>query len=233
MMERKLIILIPAYQPEESFCSLVDTIKKETVDEIIVVDDGSGEKYKNIFDTISKSAIVLTHSKNRGKGAALKTGFEYIQKTFDSYIVVTMDCDGQHTIIDAKKLYDYNLDHTDELVLGSRKFDHDVPIRSKMGNSITRKVFAFVTKVKVFDTQSGLRSFSDELMPFMISIEGDRFEYEINVLLECAKQKVTIHEVWIETIYFNRNSGSHFNTFKDSYKIYKQIISYARKKNSN
>ncbi len=232
-MKKKFIVLIPAYQPEKSFCDLIDTITKENVDEIIVVDDGSGEKYKEIFDSISKKATVLTHTVNCGKGAALKTGFQYIQKSFDSYVVVTMDCDGQHTINDARKLYDYNQDHVDELIIGSRKFDHDVPIRSKIGNSITRKVFSFVTKVKVYDTQSGLRSFSNELMSLMLSIEGNRFEYEINVLLECAKKKVKIHEIWIETIYFNHNSGSHFNTFKDSYKIYKQIFTYGKKKNSD
>lgn len=229
---KKFIVLIPAFQPNENFINTIDDIKKEKVDQIIVVDDGSGEKYKHIFDSICEKAIVISYSNNCGKGSALKTGFRYIQNNFDSYVVVTMDCDGQHIIKDAKKLYDYNIDHTNELVLGSRKLDHNVPVRSRLGNGITRNVFSFVTKVKIFDTQTGLRSFSDELMPIMISIDGNRFEYEINVLLECAIKKIKIHEIWIETIYYNNNSGSHFNTFKDSYKIYKQIILYALKKNS-
>ena len=229
-MRKEFIILIPAYQPKESFIDLIHSIENENVDHIIVVDDGSGEEYKNIFDSLKKNITLLVHSINRGKGAALKTGFQYISSHYSSYVVVTMDCDGQHKIKDAKKLYDYNLNHEDEFVLGSRKLDCNVPLRSKLGNGITRKIFSFVTRVKVYDTQTGLRSFSNELMSLMLNIDGSRFEYEINVLLECTKRNILIHEIWIETIYYNNNSGSHFHAFKDSYRIYKQIITYALKK---
>ena len=225
MLKKGIVILIPAYEPDISFVKLIFNIKKD-VENIIVVDDGSGEKYRDIFEQISDICVVLHHSVNLGKGCALKTGFSYIKNHFSSYIVVTMDCDGQHTISDALSLAEYNQYHMNSLVLGSRKLDKRVPMRSKFGNVITRFIFFLFTGVKVYDTQTGLRSFSDELMDFMLSIDGDRFEYEINVLLQCTRSKVLIHEEWIQTIYLNNNAGSHFETFRDSFKIYKQIFRF-------
>jgi hypothetical protein len=78
----------------------------------------------------------------------------------------------------------------------------------------------------VYDTQSGLRAFSNKLVPLMLEIEGNRFEYEMNVLLECSSKKIKITEIEIETIYIDNNSHSHFRTIKDSLKIYKNIIKF-------
>ncbi len=223
----KKIILIPSYEPDEKLINLVKKIDKDEFD-VIVVNDGSGDGYYNIFNDVKKYAHLIQYDINKGKGYALKTGFKYIkEKYYKDYIVVTMDSDGQHTIKDARNLALYSEKHLDTLVLGMRKRDLNVPIRSRIGNGITRFVYSVSTGISVYDTQTGLRSFSDSLMDLFLSIDGDRFEYEMNVLFLCAKRHIPIKEIQIETIYIKNNRGSHFNTLKDSYRIYKDIIKFS------
>jgi len=226
MNYNKKIVLIPAYEPTLNMINLLKELKKNNF-EIIVVDDGSGISFKNIFNKAKKYATVLTHEINKGKGRALKTGLNYIKNNMDSnYIVVTMDCDGQHKVSDAIKLCEYCSNNSKKLILGKRLRNKKIPLRSKLGNSITRIVYKFLTGLDVYDTQTGLRAFSDKLIPFMLKTKGDRFEYEMNVLLKCPKSKIEIDEVEIETIYIENNSHSHFNTLKDSVLIYKEIFKF-------
>ena len=188
----KKIALIPAYEPNNKIIDLLKELKKENF-ETIVIDDGSGEKYSDIFKKSQKYATVLVHKINKGKGRALKTGLSYIEKT---------------------------------LILGKRLRKKETPIRSKLGNIITRFFFKLVTKVDIYDTQTGLRAFSDEIISNLINIKGERFEYEINVLLACVKNNINIKEVEIETIYIDNNSGTHFKAFRDSILIYKELIKF-------
>jgi gtrA family protein len=223
----KIIALIPAYEPEENMLDLLENIKKDTDMDIVVVNDGSSDACKDIFSKAKEFAKVLEHEVNKGKGRALKTGLNYINDNYKGeYIVVTMDADGQHTIEDALKICDLVKKSPDILVLGKRFFGEDVPLRSRFGNAMTRLVYKIATGVKVYDTQTGLRAFSYKLVPLMLEIKGERYEYEINVLMECSKNNIEIKEIDIATIYINNNSGSHFNVFKDSYRIYKEIFKF-------
>lgn len=226
-MKEKNIVLIPAYEPEDKLIKLVEELSKENVD-IIIVDDGSGPSYKQIFDKCNKHAKVISYAENQGKGYALKTGLKYIKEKYKTpYIIVTMDCDGQHTISDAKKLiHEVNINKS-TLLTGKRIRNEKTPLRSRIGNAITRMIYRITTGLDIYDTQTGLRAFSDELIEYLINIEGNRFEYEMNVLLKCAKDKIKIKEIEITTIYIDNNSGSHFNTIKDSYRIYKDIIKHS------
>ena len=223
----KIIALIPAYEPEENMLDLLENIKKDTDMDIVVVNDGSSDACKDIFSKAKEFAKVLEHEVNKGKGRALKTGLNYINDNYrGEYIVVTMDADGQHSIEDALKICDLVKKSPDILVLGKRFFGEDVPLRSRFGNAMTRLVYKIATGVKVYDTQTGLRAFSYILVPLMLEIKGERYEYEINVLMECSKNNIEIKEIDIATIYINNNSGSHFNVFKDSYRIYKEIFKF-------
>lgn len=225
MNNYKFIALIPAYQPDNKLVKLVNDLIEENL-EVVVVDDGSDKK--KIFDEIESKCHVIHHEINKGKGRALKTGLQFIKDNYSQkYIVVTLDCDGQHKIEDARRLFDYNVKHPQALVLGSRGFDKNVPLRSMLGNTITRHVFGIVTGTSIYDTQTGLRSFSNRLIDEMLKIPGERFEYEINVLLNIAKEKTPIKEIRIKTIYLNDNKGSHFNAVKDSFKIYREILRFS------
>lgn len=219
-MER--VIIIPALNPDERLKEIINT-NWDLENLVIVVDDGSGKEYQRIFQEISGKCIVLRHEKNRGKGAAIKTGLDYIEKeVWDCRIIGTMDADGQHCAEDMDRLMTKAAGHSDTLILGARRMDKTAPWRSRIGNFITRIVFSALTGKKVRDTQTGLRAFSRTLLEFMIQVPGERYEYETNVLIACVKKKIPILEEEVPAIYHDRkNSGSHFRKIKDSFRIYK------------
>ena len=222
-MNYKYIALVPAYKPDETLKSVVGDLKKYGFI-VIVVDDGSGSEYKKYLDVGTDK--VISYENNMGEGYAFKTGFKYIKENYNNYIVVDVDCDGQHKADDAYKLCEYVKDNPDTLVIGKRLRKNNVPIRSKIGNAITRFIFFIVTLRHIYDTQSGLRAFSDSLMDYMINISGNRFEYEMNVLLNLNRNHIKHKEIEIKTIYINNNRGSHFKVFRDSFRIYKQIVKF-------
>jgi glycosyltransferase involved in cell wall biosynthesis len=224
----KVSIVIPAYEPNENLINLVEQAFYAGYN-IIVVNDGSSAECAGIWRQIGLYATVLHHTVNHGKGAALKTAFTYLKYAIPRPdFIVTMDADGQHLLSDLLGLLQ-KLRQTDQtLVLGSRSFDLDIPLKSKLGNKITREFFLFLSHTKVNDTQTGFRAFRFDMLPFMLSVEGKKYEYEMNVLLNCGKQGIKIAEVPINTVYLDKkNSCSHFNGFRDSFLIYKNILKFA------
>ena len=206
----KYIILIPAYEPDTKLLRLLREIDNKYP--VIVINDGSSKFYNDIFEAAKKYAHVMSYEKNMGKGYALKTGLNYIEDKYeDNYIVVTMDADGQHKLDDALKLCGYVQDNLDTLVLGKRSRTKDMPLRSRLGNHITRNIFKQTTGLDIYDTQSGLRAFSSKLNDYMLSISGNRFEYEMNVLLNIKNHHIKYHEIPISTIYLDNNKDSHFH----------------------
>jgi glycosyltransferase involved in cell wall biosynthesis len=226
--ENRMTILIPAYMPDGKMIKLIEDLKATGKRRIIIVDDGSGEGCRHLFDTAKeKGCIVLTHDKNMGKGKALKTGFKYIIRENLQESVVTADCDGQHIPEDIIKVGEACNAHKDCIIMGRRKFAKDVPLRSRIGNGITRMVFDTASGSKLYDTQTGLRGFSFDMLPWLCSLKGDRYEYEMNMLLQAASEGYGFFEIPINTVYLEKNKSSHFNTFKDSVKVYLPIIKYS------
>ena len=221
-------IVIPAYEPDERLLLLLETLKEGSQGPVVIVDDGSGHAYKEIFEQAGAyvealGGVVLTHEVNRGKGRALKTAFACILKKYPEAVgCVTADSDGQHTVECIEKVRKTLEEHPDSLVLGVRRFDgKDVPWRSRMGNGITERVFAYVSGVHVTDTQTGLRGIPRAFMEELLDVQGERFEFETQMLLESAGSYPII-EVPIRTIYDSKeNHQTHFNTFTDSAKIYR------------
>ncbi|MGI6239431.1 MAG: GtrA family protein [Christensenellales bacterium] len=221
------IALIPAYEPTRELPMFVERLKAEGFS-VVVVDDGSGAGYRDVFDAVARAAHVISYAPNRGKGHALKTGYAHIRDHVSgAYVIVTVDADGQHSVADALRVAEAAAREPDCLILGSRKFEGDVPARSLFGNRLTRFVFRMTTGVRVRDTQTGLRAFNHRLMEFMLRIDGSRYEYEMNVLLSCSRENIRIREIDIETIYIDDNASSHFKAIRDSMKIYSQILKFA------
>lgn len=218
MAGRNTIVLIPAYEPGKRLLELVDALKEQTDYEILLVDDGSGEKAEEIFGwAAARGCTLLTHEKNRGKGAALKTGFAYLKENgADGAVIVTADCDGQHTAGDIVRVAQAVEEGSREMILGSRTFEGEVPRRSRIGNTLSRGLFTLFTGLKIWDTQTGLRGFPASMLDWLLRIPGERFEYEQNMLFESRRQGYTIREIPIETIYENQNSGTHFHAVRDS-----------------
>jgi glycosyltransferase involved in cell wall biosynthesis len=226
-----VVILIPAYNPDEKLLKLVDEIILADFKQMIIVNDGSKAECDDLFQTLAKKdeCILLKHAVNLGKGRALKTGFNHFLNHFDEAIgVVTVDADGQHSVHDMKKVAEKLQQRPKSLVLGVRDFSaENIPFRSRFGNIVTRKVFNLACGVKITDTQTGLRGISCSFLRELMNVNGDRFEYEMNMLLECKANQVAIEEVDIETIYIEENKSSHFNPVMDSIKIYSLFLKYA------
>jgi len=222
-----MIVVIPAYEPDEKLLGVLKDFTEKTTFPIIVVNDGSSQNCRRVFDAVRAfdRVTLLEHDVNKGKGAAMKTAFAYIRDHFSAdEFVMTVDADGQHLVSDAVRVADTLMKHPDALVLGSRKFTGNVPFKSRAGNAITRAVFRFCTGVRVYDTQTGLRAFSVSRIPEMLALKGDRYEYEINQLIHCTKNGIDIVEEWIDTVYIEENKSSHFHAVKDSFRIYKVLL---------
>ncbi|MGU7915393.1 bifunctional glycosyltransferase family 2/GtrA family protein [Streptococcus suis] len=219
-------VVIPAYQPDEKLIQLLEIMKNRLNCQVIVVDDGSTGTSKNILEIAKTYAIVLHHDVNKGKGQALRTAFSFIQDLRKPGVIVTADADGQHAVNDIDRIARATMNLPSRLILGVRQFTKDIPFRSRFGNKLTRVLFRLQTGVNVSDTQTGLRGFHTDLIPFMLDIEGDRYEYEMNMLTQ-ASQRYKITEVPIQTIYIDDNASSHFRPIKDGLLIYKNLFKFA------
>lgn len=221
------VVLIPAYKPDERLIALTQELLESKLD-VMLVDDGGQKAFEHIFEACrALGAKVAVHAVNMGKGRALKTGINACLLEWpDLFGVVTADADGQHTPKDILRLIDALYEHPDKLVLGSREFTGDVPFKSRWGNRITRAVYALASGVHVGDTQTGLRALPRCALEEMAKIDGERYEYEMNVLLKLRDMHLGVFEVPIETIYIDDNAGSHFNPVRDAMRIYAVIFKY-------
>ena len=223
-----MIVMIPAYEPNEKLLLLIDEIGQNSNYRILIVNDGSAEGCRSIFQQAeNKGCIVLSHETNEGKGAALKTAFSYIMDHLpDEDGVVCADCDGQHKWEDIQRITEALPTHQNTILLGSREFVGKVPLKSLIGNKITRSVFSFVSGYKINDTQTGLRGFSVDMLPWLLQVNGKRYEYEMNQLLEAKSAGYMVSSIPIQTIYENNNNGSHFHPVYDSIRIYLPILKF-------
>lgn len=221
--------LIPAYNPDETLLSVVTGLITLGFEHIVVVDDGSRPECKPIFDQLKdrKQCHVLRHAVNLGKGRALKTGLNHIYLRFrEAKGVITVDADGQHLPKDVLRVAETFLHHPDKLIIGTRKFEKSTPLRSLLGNVITQNIFFLLVGKKVSDTQSGLRCFPANKIPDLIALEGERYEYEMNMLIS-TRNGMEIIEEEITTVYLDNNRSSHFNPLIDSMKIYFLLFRFA------
>ena len=221
------MVIIPAYEPDSELIALSKELSEDGFS-ILIVDDGSGEKYENVFSACKQYATILTHEKNRGKGAALKTAMRHIRDNIpECKHFITCDADGQHRPSDVLRVRD-RLYKGDKFVLTVRERKGKIPFRSKFGNDLSRVVYALLTSRYLSDNQSGLRGFSRDHIEWLCEVERDNYDYEMNVLYYASKKGVRISTIPIDAIYIGNNESSHFNPIKDTVRIYKSLFSLAR-----
>ncbi|MBP3666953.1 MAG: bifunctional glycosyltransferase family 2/GtrA family protein [Clostridia bacterium] len=234
-MSRPNTVIIPAYRPDTRLIRLAADVL-DLGYSVIVVNDGSGDAYDLVFRALDPRVIQLRHEKNCGKGAGIKTGLAYVleqnQKTDDEFdrirLVGIMDADGQHRPADMERVMSEAEEHPVGMTLGVREVNKKMPLRSRFGNAVTRWLFHMLTKSKVSDTQTGLRVFPAELIPELLRVEGDRYEYEMSVLAFIARRRLGFTEVPIATLYEDKqNSTSHFRVIRDSLLVYKGLFKFA------
>lgn len=225
-MDKTIPIIIPAYEPDERFIKLLGDLKNAALSPIIVVNDGSPKEYDYYFETAQSdySVTLLKHDVNMGKGKALKTAFSYCIKKYEKMVgCITADSDGQHTTKAIINVREQLIKTPDTLILGARNFEGaEIPAKSQFGNNLTRKVFKFLYKRDIADTQTGLRAIPFDFMKTLLIVRGDRFEFETRMLIKAVEEGMKIEEISIETIYDSKeNHSTHFRPIMDSIRIYK------------
>ena len=224
-------IIIPSLAPDKKLIDYIKSLIDLGFRHIIVVDDGSAAEYSSIFREIENipECAVLRHHRNRGKGCALKTAMEYyIANIHDSTGIITVDADGQHAAKDIRRISELmDTALQEKIILGARNFaGRNIPLRSRFGNIVTSRIIQILHGQYFSDTQTGLRAFPDSLVKKLCrDVAGEKYEYEMNVVLYAVHHGITIQEVEIETIYNTQENGrSHFRPVIDSVRIYTVIL---------
>lgn len=233
-------VLIPAYRPNRTLPDVVSGLVRRGVAHIIVVDDGSGPAFGPVFEEVARIPVaqgqsiqVLRHAVNLGKGAALKTAFNHVLASQPDMIgVVTADADGQHEPDDIVRVCRRFTESPGALVLGSRAFAGPeaagkIPLRSRFGNNLTRRVMKLVLGQKLTDTQTGLRAIPRAMLPRLMKVPANGYEFELEMLIDAKHQAVPVIEQPIRTVYEPGNPGSHFQPLRDSMRIYFVLLRFS------
>ncbi|MBP2457637.1 putative flippase GtrA [Clavibacter michiganensis] len=220
-----MIVLVPAYQPDARLPALLRDLRAARPGVgLVVVDDGSGPASAGPFaEARALGAIVLVHPRNLGKGCALRTGLAWIRDAHPGEDVVCADSDGQHAPDDVLRVGD-RVAETGAMVLGGRRFDGDVPVRSRLGNAVARGLLRRASGGRVHDTQTGLRGYPHGSLGWLLDVPGDRFEYELRVLLRAHADGRPVEEIPIRTLYLDGNASSHFRPVADSWRVLAPLV---------
>ena len=223
-------VVLPSLDPDEKLDAVIDGLLEYGFSDIILVNDGSKPenlpRFQNLADH-HKEITLLHHEVNRGKGAALKTAFAwFLEHRPEGLGVVTVDGDNQHHPADTRACCEHMLE-TGRVTLGCRDFSQpDVPPRSRFGNRTTSAIFKLFVGMTISDTQTGLRAIPRDVVEQLVTVYGDRFEYETNMLLAFKDKGIDFDEVKIRTVYIEENKSSHFRVIHDSWRIYKLILAH-------
>ncbi|SDM25433.1 glycosyltransferase [Actinomyces ruminicola] len=222
-----LVVLIPAYRPDGRLPGLVTDLVRELPGcRVLVVDDGSGPEYAQVFRAASaRGADVVGYGRNRGKGAALRTGLSRATELWPRADVVCADADGQHRPADIAAVA-RRVHATGHMALGVRRFTGPVPLRSRVGNGATALLFRLATGWRLGDTQTGLRGYPAGQTAWLADVPGERYEWELSVLLRAHDLGLEVEEVEIATVYEPGNASSHFRPLRDSARIYAPLLGF-------
>ncbi len=227
---KETAIILPSLNPDKKFTGVVKGLVEKGFEHIVIVDDGSDDEHQRFFDEAEKlpQTHVIHHGVNKGKGRGLKTAISYVHERLPQVKgAITIDGDGQHLADDIIKCGMKMLELEDKVVLGSRDFDQEgVPPRSVAGNKSTSRMFRTLFGIKINDTQTGLRAIPARYFKSFAEIEGERFEYETNMLLYMKRHGIEFYEQPITTVYDPEDYSSHYNAVKYSWRIAKVMLKY-------
>lgn len=231
----QVCLIIPAYQPAQALVELVAQLQTELQRRglsaaIVIVDDGSAHDRGPIFAQIRRDpdVIVVRHAINLGKGSALKTGINFALVRFPALLgLITADADGQHLAKDVAAVARALCDAPQELILGVRDFDGDTPLRSRLGNVVTRTVFRALTHRRLADTQTGLRGLPIAVAQRLLRMTDSGYELELASLYAETRRGTAVRQIPITTVYEPGNPSSHFDPLFDSLRIYFVFLRYS------
>lgn len=215
----RVCIVIPAYEPGKELVAYGRQLCAAQLGPVVAVDDGSGARYAHIFGALrALGCTVLTHPKNRGRGAALKTALEwYALHPNGCDGIVTTDCDGRYTVRDVQRICEAMARCPHSLALGCRNFDRHIPPRSAAGSRAVSAALRALYDIRLSDPQTGLRGIPNALHPGLLTLRGERYEYDLNLLIDAKRQGFAFTAVPIEAIC--SCSNSHYRVIADSARI--------------
>ncbi len=221
-----IVAVIPCYNVD-GLCEPVVRDVLPLVTHIIAINDGSTDDTGEILQRLArehpKKMNIITFAKNRGKGYGLLEGFKYALQHFEFDVLITFDADGQHLapcLVSLAK----SVEDGAEIAIGGRTF-YEMPLRSRLGNSIISWLLRSLYSKSPTDTQSGMRAYSKNFVSEIAEhIPGGHYEMEFRCLLLALKQNRKIVELPISTIYINKNRSSHFCRWKDSFIMMKTLF---------
>lgn len=219
--ENEVCAVIPTYQNAKTLLKVVADVHR-VVDTVFVVDDGSNDGTAALLDKATgneRPEKVLTHPKNCGKGAALKTGLTYARQQGFRY-AVTVDADGQHRADDIPALLKAVEEEPDALAIGSRGLQHEnMPAKSTFANRFSNFWFALQTLQRLPDTQSGLRVYPLRCLHGLRWMSA-RYEAELTLLVFSAWAGVKLLPVPVSVYYPPRDQRvTHFRPGRDFTRI--------------
>lgn len=211
--EKNCCVIIPTYNNHQTIKQVINDVLEYT-DQVIVVNDGSTDTTEEILNKIDQIEIV-SYSKNKGKGYALRQGFKFAWKQGYEY-AITIDSDGQHFASDLPKFVEAIEENPNAIIIGNRNMEQaGIPGKSSFGNRFSNFWFRFETGIKMPDTQSGYRLYSLKPISKMIFFTR-KYEFEIEVIVRAAWKGVKVTDVPIQIYYAPIETRiSHFRPFRD------------------
>lgn len=210
-----MIAIIPALNAERTLANVVKATLAQTPD-VLVIDDGSTDRTSDVAR--DAGATVLRHEVNRGKGAALKTGFAYALER-NSEAVLTLDADGQHLPGEIPKfIAEWERSRAD-LIIGGRAhlFQHMLP-RRRNANRFSAWCISKAAGVPVADSQSGFRLYSANLLR-SLQLHTDGFDMESEVIVRAGRRGMKIVSIPIDLGFVDGIATSHYKPLKDTMRI--------------
>lgn len=227
---KRTAIVLPSLDPDKKFRAVIEGLLNRGFEHIVIVNDGSSSENLHWFEEAAQheNCVVLHHEVNKGKGRALKNAFSYVAENLPQVEgVITIDGDGQHLLEDIVACGERMLENEDGVVLGCRDFNQPgIPPRSVAGNKTTSRFFRLLFNIRLADTQTGLRAIPAKYLRDFCEIEGERFEYETNMLLNMKRMGIPFIEQSIATVYDPDDYSSHYNAVKDSMRIFKIMLKF-------
>lgn len=205
-----IVVLLPAFNEAQVIGNVLSDIKEEGYDNICVIDDGSSDNTKDI--AMSHGAIVIQHPINRGAGAAIQTGIEYVKMVNGQYLLC-MDSDGQHSPDDIEVLLSKMIESNADIVIGNRfeSNTNEIPERRKLYNSIANIFTNIFCKNNYPDSQSGFRLLNRKAIK-SINLGSRGFGFCSEMIIKGEKLKLKIEQAPIKVIYtkYSMSKGQNF-----------------------
>lgn len=217
----KIFVVIPLYNEEKHIARVLKSLNKYNLP-VIVIDDGSRDNSKQeVRNTKLKNLTLLEHKINLGKGAAMKTGAEYVFKK-GADAIIFMDSDGQHLAKDITKFLEILRLNKYDIVFGSRNLSMGVPLVRYLGNKVASVVSALLFGCYVSDPICGFRALTQKGYK-RIKWDSEGYGVEMEMIARTGKFKIEHFEVPVETVYHSSVKGV---TLLDAFGILGQVVKW-------